>query len=177
MKYVPWIAVAVLAFLIGRALAPAGTTETITLPGTTDTVTVTTTVLDSVEKVVFRDRPVVTTDTVILVETRYVTRPDTLTVLAPRWRLTALEAGQSLTEPTYVSADLLRYDGALTRIQSVEHYPVTLGPVEAIRTGPGGIRIEFGTWPEPPRTCGVGCRLQWALGGFAAGVVLWEVAR
>ena len=178
MKYVPWVALLVLGILAGRALFPrtVTVTELVTIPGSTDTVVVTTTELDSIEVVRFRDRPVVTTDTLVLRDTVFLAG-DTLEALPLQWRLRALAAGHRLDMPTFVSGEALAYDGRLTRLQSVEQYPVTLGPVRQIWTDERGIHVDFGEWPEPPKTCGTWCRLQWGLGGLAAGIVLWEVAR
>ena len=174
MKYLPWLAVAILAGLIGRALFPVTDTvvEFVHLPGSTDTVTLTVTQLDSIEVVRFRDRPVFQTDTMVLRDTVLITLPDTIQTLPLRWRLTALQAGHSLDEETLVLGDLLGYDGALTRAQTFESYPVTLGPVTDIRTDSLGIHVRFGTWPEEPKSCQFWCVARWTLGGLAAGVII-----
>jgi hypothetical protein len=179
VKHLPWIAAAVLLALLVRAVFPktVTVTETITLPSNTDTVTVTVTVLDSVEKVVFRDRPVFTTDTLVLRDTVRVTAPDTVTVMPLTWYLTRLQSGHGLDSPTLVSRVGLKYDGSLTRSYALDQYPVTLGPVTDIVADSTGVHVNFGTWPDQPKSCGFGCKAQWLLGGLAAGVILWEVAR
>ena len=172
MKLAGWIAVAVLAALLGRQLFPRTetVTEFITLPSQTMYDTVTVSKLDSIEVVRFRDR-VVFEDRVII-DTVWRTRPDTLLTLTPRWRLTALQGGQGLDKPTYVSGDLLQYDGALTRVQTLDKYPVSFGPITDIRTDSLGIHVRFGEWPVEDKGCQFGCILQWSLGSLAAGVVI-----
>ena len=177
VKYLPWLAVAILAGLIARWLFPVTdtVTEYIRLPSQTIYDTVEVSRIDSVEVVRFRDRPVFQTDTMVLRDTVLITFSDTIQTLPPRWRLTALQAGQGLDSKTLVLGDLLTYDGALTHAQTFESYPVTLGPVTDIRTDSLGIHIRFGSWPEPPKTCGVGCVAQWTLGGLAAGFLLGKL--
>jgi len=179
VKYLPWIAVCVLVALGVRQFFPrtVTVTETIRLPTTTDTLFITDSQIDSVYVERFRDRPVFQTDTTVLRDTVYLTRQDTLSALPFSWRLTALDAGHGLDSPTLVQGEGLAYDGALTRVQTVESYPVTLGPITEIRTDSLGIHVNFGTWPAKPKTCGAWCRISWGLGGLAAGVILWEVAR
>ena len=170
MKLAGWIAVAVLAALLGRQLFPRTetVTEFITLPSQTDTVTVSK--LDSIEVVRFRDR-VVFEDRVII-DTVWRTRPDTLDTLPLTWYLTRLQVGHRLDTGTYVSGEGLAYDGALTRVQTFEQYPVTFGPVTDIRTDSLGIHVRFGEWPVEDKGCQFGCILQWSLGSLAAGVVI-----
>jgi hypothetical protein len=178
MKPIAWIAIAVLFALAVRAVWPrtVTVTEIITLPSQTDTVLVESTAIDSVERIVYRDRPpVFSTDTLTLRDTIYITGTDTIAALPLRWRLIALHAGHRLDSPTYVSGEALAFDGRLTRVQSVEQFPVTLGPVTDIRTDASGIHVNFGAWPEPPKTCGTGCVARWVLGGLAAGVIVGSV--
>ena len=175
MKYLPWLAVAILAGLIARWFFPVTNTVTeyIRLPSQTIYDTVEVSRIDSVEVVRFRDRPVPVE--IILRDTVWLTIPDTLEALPFKWYLTRLQVGHSLDTPTYVSGVGLAYDGALTRAQTFEQYPVTLGPVTDIRPDSLGIHIRFGSWPEPPKTCGVGCVAQWTLGGLAAGFLLGKL--
>jgi hypothetical protein len=178
VKYVPWIAALVLGVLLGRALFPdtRTVTEIVRLPSNTDTVTVTVTELDSVEVVRFRDRPVFSTDTLVLRDTVW-RAADTVPAMPLTWHLTRLQAGHSLDTPTYVSGVAYRYGDVLERIETFESYPTTLGPITDIIADSAGIHVNFGSWPTPPKPCAFWCRAQYAIGGLAAGVIVWEVAR
>ena len=174
MKMSVVVAIAVLASLLTYAVFGKTETvvETVYLPSTTDTLYVDVEHIRTVYDTVF---PPVQSDILIIPDTIWLTRPDTITALPPRWRLTALTAGQAVTEPTVVASDLLTFDGHLTLTQSLENYPATLGPITDIRSSADGITISFGSWPEPDKTCGFGCIAKWTLGGVAAGVILGGV--
>ena len=175
VKYLPWLAVCILVALGARQFFPRTVvvTEVSQLPGKTvfDTVEVST--IDSVIVERFRDRPVHTT--IILRDTVWRTLPDTVNTLPFTWYLTRIQGGHSLDSPTYVSGEGLAYDGALTRVQTFEQYPVTLGPITDIVADSVGIQINFGTWPEPPKTCAFGCKAQIAVGFLAGGYLLGRI--
>jgi hypothetical protein len=178
MKRLPAIAALLLAGLLGHSLFPKTNTvtEILRLPSVTDTVVVTATDIDTLVETRFRDRVVFNTDTIVLIDTVWVAT-DTLLTLPPRWRLTALDAGQSVSEPSLVSSDLIEFGDVLTRSSRVEQYPVTLGPVEAIRTDELGVHIDWGEFVVPDPGCRFWCKTKIALGGLAGGVLIWELAR
>lgn len=146
---------AALAVGLTRWLWP--TTETIQLPGSTDTVTVTQERLDTVWRERVETREVVTTDTVVLADTVWRTEVDTVAVLEPRWYLDQARIADAKGDTSYYRLTWLAGDSAnLRRRESVERH-VTLGPVREIQTGPDGLSVEYGEF----RSCG-----GWNLGGL-----------
>lgn len=177
MKTLGVIAIAVLAALLVREVFPkrVQVTEIVRLPSQTVYDTVTETVVDSITRTVFRDRPVFNTDTIVLRDTVWRSLPDTVSALPFTWYLTRLKAGHRLDTPSYVVGEGLQYNRALTRTQTFERYPVTLGPVEEVWTDAAGIHVKFGEWPPEPQTCGTWCVAKWTLGAVAAGVIVGSV--
>lgn len=133
-------------------------TETIQLPGSTDTVTVTQERLDTLWRERTETREVVTTDTVVLADTIFRTEVDTVALLEPRWYLTQARIAQSRGDTSYYRLTWLSADStALERREQVERH-VTLGPVREIRTDSAGLSVDYGEF----RSCG-----GWNLGGLS----------
>ena len=172
MKTVGIVAVAVLAFLVGMQLFPRTVTVTdvLYLPGTTDTVYTDVVEIRTVVDTLFPEPP--EPEIRIIADTIWLTRVDTVEAMPFRWYLTALTAGHSLDEESYVHSTGLGFDGVLTRAESLEQFPHTLGPITDIRTDERGVHLSWGTWPEEPKTCGTWCVVKWTLGGVAAGVIV-----
>lgn len=145
-----------LGVLLVALLAVAGTrllwprTETVRLPGSTDTVTVTREHLDTVWRTRVETREVVTTDTLVLADTILMTEVDTVAVLPPRWYLDSASIADARGDTSYYALTWLAADStAVERRDAIERH-VTLGPVREIQTGPGGLSVEYGTF----ETCG-----------------------
>ena len=147
------IGLAVLALVaagfLARELFPK--TDTITLPGRTDTVTVTRTEMDTVVETQVRTRTVEVhdTDTVVLSDTVWQTAVETVAVLSPRWYLDTLVAGTergdtAVYQTTFLAAD----SGSIVRRDAVERQ-VQLGPVQQVSMDRSGLHVEYG---DPPRS-------------------------
>lgn len=137
------------AALLLVALAVAGTRllwpreEPIQLPGSTDTVTVTREVLDTVwrERVEWRER--VTTDTVVLADTIFQTEVDTVAVLPGRWYLDSASVA-SRGDTSYYALTWLEGDSSSIRRQERIERHVTPGPLRQLATDTAGLHVDYG---------------------------------
>lgn len=139
----------VAAGFLARELFPK--TETLTLPGRTDTVTVTQTEMDTVVETQVETRTVEVhdTDTVVLSDTVWQTAVETVAVLSPQWYLDTLVAGRergdtAVYQTTFLAADstgIIRRDAVERQIQ--------LGPVRQVSMDAEGLHVEYG---DPPRS-------------------------
>lgn len=179
MKTQHWIIVAasvVLTAVVVRALFPKTETRTLTLPGSTDTVEVTRTDLDTLWRERVEWREVATTDTVVLADTVFQTAVETVTVLPGRWYLDSARLAQSFGDTSYYALTWLEADSAdrngIRRRNAIERH-VTLGPVRQIATDSSGLSVDYGEFPGPG--CGFGCKLQWGLGGASVGVLTYII--
>ena len=173
MKYVPWIAFAVLLAIGVRAAFPIVNT----VPGipiiVTDTIIVNHFDVDTIIEI----REHVITDTVTL--TRQVVISDPVYLPCPdfpRTRgITRLTVGESHGDTTLVSVVDLQGAGSDIAVQRSVEKLYTPGPLLYLEAS-DPVRYDFGTFTEPD-TCGFGCKLLWYLGGVGTGAVVWELAR
>lgn len=172
---IPWVAFAVLLALGARAVFP----KVVTVPGipviVTDTQYVDRVVIEEVERVIWRDR--VTTDTVRLVHEVLISQPVYVPgPELPRTRgITRLSVGESHGDTTTVAYVDMWGDGAETAVQRSVEKLFTPGPLLYLEAS-DPVRADFGTF-EQSESCGFGCKMLWAAGGLAAGIVVWELAR
>ena len=175
MKTGHWLvlgAVAVLGLLLGRALFPRHVTEyeTITLPSTPDTVLVQDTVIETR----WRIREVVTTDTLNLTDTVRITIERPIGELN-RLFIDTVQVGEFFGDSTYVATTRVRADSTGVFRTDELHRLITIGYLRSLAATPEGIEVDFAEFPKPPPSCNLGCRLQWGLGGAAAGLILGVV--
>jgi len=162
MKRAAFVVLLLAAAIAGtRLLWPR--TETLRLPGRTDTVTVTRAELDTVwrERVRDRWRQLSTTDTVLLVDTMWQTRAETVAVLAPRWYLDSARIAAERGDSSYYALTWLAADsGVMRRRERVERH-VTPGPVRQIATDSAGLHVDYGAFRSCPLAglSGLGLRL------------------
>lgn len=147
------VGLGVLALLVAGVLARElfPKTETLTLPGRTDTVTVTRTQMDTVVETQVRTRTVEVhdTDTVVLSDTVWQTAVETVAVLSPRWYLDTLVAGRERGDTAVYQTTFLAADSSgIMRRDAVERQ-VQLGPVRQVSMDAEGLHVEYG---EPPRS-------------------------
>lgn len=162
MKRIALVLVLVAAVVgLTRFLWPR--TETLRLPGRTDTVTVTSAELDTVWRTRIRDRwrEVATTDTLTLVDTLWQTKVETVAVLAPRWYLDSAKIAAERGDSSYYALTWLAADSGTVRRRDRVERQVTLGPVRQIATDSSGLHVDYGEF----RSCslagvsGLGVRL------------------
>lgn len=150
-----YLGVGVVAILLGGLVGHFAfpQTETVQLPGETDTVRVTEREVDSIRVVHHDTTRVVTTDTVNTVTTRWRTRVDTVHVLPTRffldWATIASRGDTSYFGLVELGAD----SAGIYRRSQVEAH-VTLGPVRSITTGPQGLDVDYGNPPRPSVSLG-----------------------
>jgi hypothetical protein len=165
-------ATAVLGLLLGANLFPKHITEyeTITLPSTPDTVLVQDTIIETR----WRIREVVTTDTLNLTDTVRITIERPIDELN-RLFIDTIQVGEFFGDSTYVATTRIRADSTgLFRTDEL-HRLITIGYLRSLAATPEGIEVDFAEFPKPPPSCNLGCRLQWGLGGAAAGLILGVV--
>jgi len=140
--------VAALAVLGTRFLWPR--TETLQLPGRTDTVTVTKHAIDSIHVFHLDTVEKVTTDTVNVVTTRWRTRVDTVYRLPTRFYLDWAKLAQARGDTSFFGLIQIGADSAGIYLRRQTEAHVTLGPVRSIQTGPQGVRVDYGRFPTCP---------------------------
>ena len=170
---IPWLALVVLVALVVRVAFP----KVVTLPGvpiiTTDTIIVDHFDVDTIIEVRTRTitDTVTLTHSVLISEPVYIAPPD-----LPRTRgITRLTVGESHGDTTLVSIVDLWGDGTQIGVQESVEKLYTPGPLLYLEAS-DPMRYDFGTFTEPEQ-CGFGCKMLWAAGGLAPGVIVWELAR
>ena len=172
---IPWLAFAVLLALVVRSAFP----KVETVPGVpiivTDTVMVDHIIVETITRDMWRDR--VTTDTVTLTHEVIISEP----VYFPAPELphirgiTHLSVAERHGDTTLVGVVDLQGAGTQIAVQRSVEKLYTPGPLLYLEAS-DPIRYDFGTFTEPD-PCGFGCKMLWAAGGLAAGVIAWELAR
>lgn len=163
----------VLGGLLVRSVFPVTVVEqqVVRVPLTPDTVFVTDTLVE--RQTVFRDRirPVVTTDTLNLTDTVFVALERPLGALN-RLFVDTVTVGEFFGDTTYIATTRIRTDTAGVFRQDELHRLVTTGTLRSLAVSDSLVEVDFIPFPKPPSTCNLGCRLQWGLGGVAAGLIV-----
>jgi hypothetical protein len=165
-------AVLVLGVIFGSQACPRTVTETeiLTLPSTPDTVFVQDTIIETK----WRIRDVVTTDTLNLTDTVTITIERPVDQLN-RLFIDTVTVGQYLGDTTKVATTRIRTDSSGVFRQDELHRLITIGHLRSIAATDSAVEVDFIPFPEPPKSCGFGCKMTWGLGGTAVGVIIGVV--
>ena len=172
---IPWLALVLLVAIGTRLLFPVQ----VTVPGiptiVTDTQYVEHVIVEQRIKELWRER--VITDTVNLTTEVVISDPVYFPAPElPRIRgITHLSVAETYGDTTEVAVLDVQAAGSDIAVQRSVEKLYTPGPLLYLEAS-DPIRYDFGTFTEPD-PCGFGCRMLWAAGGMAAGVIVWELAR
>lgn len=120
-----------------------------------------------------------TSDQRNLVDTVFVTAPDTIDSLPGRWYLDSLKVGESLGDQTVLATTWLEsQDGRLLRRDSISR-SWTPGPLLGVASDEAGVHLQFGSFQDDRPSfldrywnCGIECDLAKVAGGVVIGLQL-----
>lgn len=162
-----------IGFVLARVLIGSEPPETIVLPSKPDTVVVTDTVLREIQDTIFRTRvaEVMTTDTVNLTDTVYVTALRPVERL-DRLFMDSITVGREAGDATIVAGTRVVADSqGVARQDFLERF-VTLGPLRSAIVDTTGFRLDFGEFPRKADSCGFFCQARIGVFGAALGFLV-----
>ena len=165
-------AVAVLGFLLGHNLWPAVRVEerVIRVPLTPDTVFLADTVIETR----WRIRDVVTTDTLNLTDTVRITIERPIGQIN-RLFIDTVTVGEFFGDTMLVATTRIKSSPAGVLRQDELHRLITIGYLRSIAVTDSALEVDFAPFPEKPKSCGFGCKVQIGLGGAAVGLIIGVV--
>ena len=151
---------------------PATKTEQVVVqvPLTPDTVFIQDTVIDTR----WRIRDVVTTDTLNLTDTVRITIERPIGEIN-RLFIDTVTVGEFFGDTMLVATTRIRSTNAGILRQDELHRLVTIGYLRSIVVTDSSLEVDFAPFPEKPKSCGFGCKVQIGLGGAAVGLIIGVV--